>query len=111
MADFTGVHQDGCEQSLSLNPTKISGLCGRLMLPEVRAGLQEQVVVKRMPVGAKEVATPTARLSLTVPLREYVKVRITRRTKPWTSASIPPGGVLAGQARRPVPRALRKIGT
>ena len=27
----TRLHQDGQEQNLSLNPTKISGICGRLM--------------------------------------------------------------------------------
>ncbi|MGI6200172.1 MAG: PSP1 domain-containing protein [Christensenellales bacterium] len=80
MAEFHPVSiKMAKEQSLSLNPTKISGLCGRLMCCLKYEQACYEQVVKRMPKQGKEVATPDGNgvVTETVPLRECVKVRVT----------------------------------
>ena len=66
------------EQNLSLNPTKISGICGRLMCCLKYEQDQYEAVRKRMPKVGKEVVTPDGNgvvWDLNV-IRETVRVRI-----------------------------------
>ncbi len=66
------------DQSLSLNPTKISGVCGRLMCCLGYEHEQYQKTRKQMPKTGKEVITPLGR-GIVVdlnPLMETIKVRI-----------------------------------
>ena len=68
------------EQNLSLNPTKISGVCGRLMCCLKYEQDQYETVRKQMPRIGKEVVTPdgngiVADLNI---LKETVSVRISR---------------------------------
>lgn len=68
------------DQSLSLNPTKISGVCGRLMCCLGYEHEQYQKTRKQMPKVGKEVVTPIGRGVVTDlnPLMETVKVRISQ---------------------------------
>ncbi len=66
------------DQCLSLNPTKISGVCGRLMCCLAYEHEQYQKTRKQMPKTGKEVITPDGRgivLDLN-PLMESIKVRV-----------------------------------
>lgn len=66
------------EQNLSLNPTKISGICGRLMCCLKYEQDQYEAIRKRMPKVGKEVITPDGPgvvWDLNV-IRETVRVRI-----------------------------------
>ncbi len=68
------------EQSLSLNPTKISGVCGRLMCCLKYEQDHYEQTRKRMPRLGKEVITPDGNgtvCELNI-VRETVSVRITR---------------------------------
>lgn len=67
------------EQSLSLNPTKISGVCGRLMCCLKYEQDQYEKSRKRLPRLGKEVITPQGRGIVTQvnALQETVSVRIT----------------------------------
>ncbi len=65
------------EQNLSLNPTKISGLCGRLMCCLKYEQDNYEAARKRMPRVGKDVITPDGRghvIDINV-LRETVRVR------------------------------------
>ena len=66
------------EQSLSLNPTKISGVCGRLMCCLKYEQDQYEKARKRLPRLGKEVITPKGRGIVTQvnALLENVSVRI-----------------------------------
>lgn len=66
------------EQSLSLNPTKISGVCGRLLCCLKYEQEQYEKSWKRMPKLGKEVITPQGRGIVTQlnPLLETVQVRV-----------------------------------
>ena len=66
------------EQSLSLNPTKISGVCGRLMCCLKYEQEQYEKSRKKMPKLGKEVITPHGKGIVTQvnPLLETVTVRI-----------------------------------
>ena len=66
------------DQSLSLNPTMISGVCGRLMCCLGYEHEQYQKTRKQMPKTGKEVITPLGR-GIVVdlnPLMETIKVRV-----------------------------------
>ena len=66
------------EQSLSLNPTKISGVCGRLMCCLKYEEDNYEATRKRMPKVGKEVITPDGNgivVDLNI-LKETVRVRI-----------------------------------
>ncbi len=66
------------EQNLSLNPTKISGICGRLMCCLKYEQDQYEIIRKRMPKVGKEVVTPDGNgvvWDLNV-IKETVRVRI-----------------------------------
>jgi len=68
------------EQSLSLNPTKISGLCGRLMCCLKYEQETYEQIRKRMPRVGKDIVTPDGIgtvLEIQV-LKEMVKVRINK---------------------------------
>lgn len=68
------------EQNLSLNPTKISGICGRLMCCLKFEEDQYESAHKRMPKVGNEVDTPDGKghvVELNV-LKEQVTVRITK---------------------------------
>ncbi len=66
------------EQNLSLNPTKISGVCGRLMCCLKYEEDNYEAVRRRMPRLGKDVITPDGRGTVTDLniLRETVRVRI-----------------------------------
>ena len=66
------------EQSLSLNPTKISGVCGRLMCCLKYEEDTYEAIRKKMPRLGKDVITPDGRGTVTDLniLRETVRVRI-----------------------------------
>lgn len=66
------------EQSLSLNPTKISGVCGRLMCCLKYEQDQYEASRKKLPKLGKEVITPQGRGMVTQvnPLLETVSVRV-----------------------------------
>ena len=66
------------EQSLSLNPTKISGICGRLMCCLKYEQDQYEAVRKQMPKVGKEVVTPDGNgvVSDLNIIRETVRVRM-----------------------------------
>ena len=91
------------DQSLSLNPTKISGVCGRLMCCLKYEQDQYEQVRKRMPRTGKEVVTPdgigtVADLNV---IKETVSVRISSgdtteiREYPMDQVSRPEAGVSA----------------
>lgn len=66
------------DQSLSLNPTKISGVCGRLMCCLAYEHEQYQKTRKQMPKIGKEVITPDGR-GIVVdlnPLLETIRARV-----------------------------------
>ncbi|MDD4081176.1 MAG: stage 0 sporulation family protein [Eubacteriales bacterium] len=66
------------DQSLSLNPTKISGVCGRLMCCLAYEHEQYQKTRKQMPKMGKEVITPDGRgvvVDLN-PLMETIRARV-----------------------------------
>ena len=67
------------EQKLSLNPTKISGVCGRLMCCLKYEEDQYEEIHKRMPKVGKEIRTPdgTGTVIAQNTLRESVTVRFT----------------------------------
>ncbi len=66
------------EQNLSLNPTKISGLCGRLMCCLKYEQDAYEAVLKRLPKVGKDIVTPdgVGVLAEINAVRERVKVRI-----------------------------------
>lgn len=66
------------EQNLSLNPTKISGVCGRLMCCLKYEQDQYEQVRKKMPKVGREVGTPDGKGTVTELniVRETVSVRI-----------------------------------
>lgn len=66
------------EQSLSLNPTKISGICGRLMCCLKYEHETYEKILARMPDVGREVITPLGKgiIVETKPLLELVKVKI-----------------------------------
>ncbi len=66
------------EQNLSLNPTKISGQCGRLMCCLKYEHDNYQTVLKQLPKPGKAIATPDGEGTLTEisVTREKVKVRL-----------------------------------
>ena len=66
------------EQNLSLNPTKISGICGRLMCCLKYEQEQYEAVLKQMPKVGKEVITPDGLgvVSELNVIKESVRVRI-----------------------------------
>lgn len=68
------------EQSLSLNPTKISGVCGRLMCCLKYEEDQYELTRKRMPRVGRDVNTPdgVGTVSDLNIVKETVKVRIAR---------------------------------
>ncbi len=79
LADFTSVSiKMAKEQNLSLNPTKISGICGRLMccLKYEQEGYEE--VRKRLPRQGSLVNTPLGRGEVIQnnTIKEQIKVRI-----------------------------------
>ena len=79
LADFQPVSiKMAKEQNLSLNPTKISGLCGRLMCCLKYEQDHYECVHKRMPKLGKEVDTPGG-VGVVVDvnvLKEQLKVRV-----------------------------------
>ena len=66
------------EQNLSLNPTKISGLCGRLMCCLKYEQDNYEAVLKRIPKIGKDIVTPdgVGVISEINAIKERVKVRI-----------------------------------
>ncbi len=66
------------EQNLSLNPTKISGQCGRLMCCLKYEQEYYEQTLKRLPKVGKDIMTPDGAGVVTEisPIREKVKVRI-----------------------------------
>lgn len=66
------------EQNLSLNPTKISGLCGRLMCCLKYEHETYEEVIKRLPNVGQKVRTPRGKGIVidTNPLLEMVKVKV-----------------------------------
>lgn len=68
------------EQSLSLNPTKISGVCGRLMCCLKYEQDQYERARKLLPHIGRDVHTPDGRGTVVElnPLKESVKVRISK---------------------------------
>lgn len=81
LSDFTSVSiKMAKEQNLSLNPTKISGICGRLMccLKYEQEGYEE--VRRRLPRAGSIVETPDGRGEVLYnnAVKEEIKVRITR---------------------------------
>ena len=87
------------EQNLSLNPTKISGICGRLMCCLKYEQDQYEAVRRQMPKVGKEVVTPDGMgvvHELNV-IRESVRVRI-RKGDSYELRDYPMGDVYrAGQ--------------
>ena len=87
------------EQNLSLNPTKISGICGRLMCCLKYEQDQYETVRRQMPKVGKEVVTPDGMgvvHELNV-IRESVRVRI-RKGDSYELRDYPMGDVYrAGQ--------------
>ena len=97
------------EQNLSLNPTKISGVCGRLMCCLKYEQEQYEQVRKKMPRVGREVITPDGNGTVTDLniVKETVSVRITNgdsseiRSYPMDSISRPgnePRGAAARKA-------------
>ena len=79
LGDFTPVSiKMAKEQSLSLNPTKISGLCDRLMCCLKYEQDQYETTRKRMPRVGKEIITPDGigTINAINVLSETVRVRI-----------------------------------
>ncbi|MBQ8161921.1 MAG: stage 0 sporulation family protein [Clostridia bacterium] len=81
LADFQPVSiKMAKEQKLSLNPLKISGICGRLMCCLKYEQDQYEEVHRRMPRVGREVITPDGQGTVTElnAIRETVRVRIFR---------------------------------
>ncbi|MFB0918230.1 MAG: stage 0 sporulation family protein [Clostridiaceae bacterium] len=79
LADFTSVSiKMAKEQNLSLNPTKISGICGRLMCCLKYEQDTYEEIRKRLPKIGSTVKTPmgTGEVIYNNTIRETVKVRI-----------------------------------
>ena len=79
LSDFTPVSiKMAKEQNLSLNPTKISGLCDRLMCCLKYEQDQYEATRKRMPRVGREIITPdgVGTINAINVLEERVKVRI-----------------------------------
>ena len=79
LGDFTPVSiKMAKEQNLSLNPTKISGLCDRLMCCLKYEQDQYEVTRKRMPRVGREIITPdgVGTINAINVLQETVRVRI-----------------------------------
>ncbi len=79
LSDFTPVSiKMAKEQNLSLNPTKISGLCDRLMCCLKYEQDQYEVTRKRMPRVGREIITPdgVGTINAINVLEETVRVRI-----------------------------------
>ena len=79
LSDFTPVSiKMAKEQNLSLNPTKISGLCDRLMCCLKYEQDHYEVTRKRMPRVGREIITPdgTGTINAINVLEETVRVRI-----------------------------------
>ena len=79
LGDFTPVSiKLAKEQNLSLNPTKISGLCDRLMCCLKYEQDQYETTRKRMPRVGREIITPdgTGSINAINVLEETVRVRI-----------------------------------
>ena len=79
LGDFTPVSiKMAKEQNLSLNPTKISGLCDRLMCCLKYEQDQYEATRKRMPRVGREIITPdgTGTINAINVLEETVRVRI-----------------------------------
>ena len=79
LGDFTPVSiKMAKEQNLSLNPTKISGLCDRLMCCLKYEQDQYEVTRKRMPRVGREIITPdgVGTINAINVLEETVRVRI-----------------------------------
>lgn len=79
LGDFTPVSiKMAKEQSLSLNPTKISGLCDRLMCCLKYEQDQYETTRKRMPRVGREIITPdgVGTINAINVLQETVRVRI-----------------------------------
>ena len=79
LGDFTPVSiKMAKEQNLSLNPTKISGLCDRLMCCLKYEQDQYETTRKRMPRVGREIITPdgTGTINASNVLQETVRVRI-----------------------------------
>ena len=94
------------EQNLSLNPTKISGLCGRLMCCLKYEQDNYEEARKRMPRVGKDVITPDGRghvIDINV-LRETVRVRFQNgdnvEVKEYNAADVQRLGA-ADQERKP----------
>lgn len=66
------------EQGLSLNPTKISGACGRLMCCLAHEQHSYSELIKTMPRLGAKVSTPEGRgvITETNPLKQQVKVKL-----------------------------------
>ena len=66
------------EQNLSLNPTKISGLCGRLMCCLKYEQENYELVLKRIPRVGKDIVTPDGIGIITEinAIKEWVRVRL-----------------------------------
>jgi cell fate regulator YaaT (PSP1 superfamily) len=66
------------EQSLALNPMKISGICGRLLCCLSYESKEYAAVKKRMPQPKQEIPTPwgNARVISTNFLKETVKIQL-----------------------------------
>lgn len=97
------------EQSLSLNPTKISGLCGRLMCCLKYEQDQYEKSRKKMPKLGREVITPLGRgivIGLN-PLLETVQVRVNNgdnsEIKQYPSDQVQKLGQPQAKAEPPVP--------
>ena len=79
LSDFTPVSiKMAKEQNLSLNPTKISGQCGRLMCCLKYEQDAYEDILKRLPKLGKEIMTPDGIGVVTeiAVIREKVKVRV-----------------------------------
>ena len=90
LTDFSPVSiRMAKDQNLSLNPTKISGLCGRLMCCLNYEQEHYQTTLQRCPRKGATVLTPEgpATVDDVLILKEKVKVRLTE--KKWRSANIP----------------------
>ncbi len=104
------------EQSLSLNPTKISGVCGRLMCCLKYEQDQYEKSRKRLPKLGREVITPQGRGIVTGvnALLETVQVRVTTgdnsEIKEYTADQVQRPGQPLGKAETPQAGANPKPG-
>ena len=107
------------EQSLSLNPTKISGQCGRLMCCLKYEQSYYETALKRLPKVGREAMTPDG-IGIVIdinPIREKVKLRMRTgddgfemREYPMEDVSKPEPGAVGDVPRNlpPIPRPTRK---